>query len=182
MSWIEGIGDEVPIFFLLALTVVLVFMVLAWKSTDVPEPSTPQNEDQLRFSVASDSTPEVAADVFPGPSNQPPSSSSSNDAQTVTPSASNSEQPTEQPKQDNNPTENEENTSRDDEKDQEDDTGTKIRRRILETTQAQETILIRLKYLDDTQRTVESSMNTTLGDFKRYLNDKSITSNYLPIT
>lgn len=164
MSWIEGIGDEVPIFFLIAIVVIVLFMVLAWKSTDVPEASIPTTDSQPRFSVAADSNPEIAGELLtdhPAPPASPPVEPQ--------PSASGVQLP-EQEEEENKVKETKTRLTEDtlsSTEEPEDDTGNKIRRRILETTRAQEVILIRLKYLDDTQRTVESNMNTTLEEFKR---------------
>lgn len=169
MSLIEGMGDEVPIFFVLAAIVIVAFMVLAWKSTDVPELSLPSpvltftltqreipaasglvvNEDRPRL------TPEenVLNQDIPSPPN--PDLISSHQATTMGSDT--------QPANGDSETVAEATS----EAVSEDKSG-ELRERQTDASHSEATIIsVKLKYMNDTHRVVESLINSTIGDFNR---------------
>lgn len=164
MSWIEGIGDEVPIVFILATLVIVVFMLLAWKSTDVPEPALPSPVEPLSSTPHLQDPPTNAEPHAPGPPGVPEGTASTpQDPRNPGTSSEHSDQPAvdkQEPAVGQCPEAVEES-------------GTSLRRRqnVTEettgTSRTENTILIRLKYIDDRQMLVESPITTTLGDFKR---------------
>ncbi|KAI9554167.1 hypothetical protein GHT06_019439 [Daphnia sinensis] len=138
MSLIEGIGDEVPIFFVLAAIVIVAFMVLAWKSTDVPE--TPLSLPVLTFTLSQREIPATTGD------NQRANSA----IQTENNEESSSEvQP----------------VSQETASDKSD--GPRRRRIDASPTRTEAIISVKLMYMDDTHRVVESPTNMTIGDFKK---------------
>lgn len=167
MTWIEGVGDEVPIFFVLAAVIVVVFMVLAWKSTDVPEPSLAL--PVLTLTISSREAPVVSNLVNndDGPPLIPEETSSNEEvpltlnpdliASHQTSSVRNSTQPG---------TSEEVNTETAAEVPE---TENILRRRQTDSSQAssRDIISLKLMYMDDTHRIVESSAHTTLGEFKK---------------
>ncbi|XP_057375974.1 transmembrane and ubiquitin-like domain-containing protein 1 isoform X2 [Daphnia carinata] len=170
MSLIEGIGDEVPIFFVLAAIVIVAFMVLAWKSTDVPE--TPLSLPVLTFTLSQRVIPAPAGLVadddgpsFPledNESNQEISSAEnlevSSDHQTIANSAIQAEN-------------NEETLSEVQSMSQEtaSDKSDEPRRKQMDAspTRTEAIISVKLMYMDDTHRVVESPISMTIGDFKK---------------
>lgn len=153
MTWIEGVGDEVPIFFILAMVVVAIFMILAWKSTDVPEPSLAI--PVLTLNVSSRATPNPSTAATSN-NHEPP-----NIPQQDSPAPETAER---HPAPDEPPRQEEINTG-----DQTDQELTGVRRRHTTPLQedSQDLISVKLMYMDDTQRLVETTHHTTIGDFKR---------------
>lgn len=169
MTLIEGFGDEVPIFIVLAVIVVAVFIVLAWKSTDVPElaqipeghqpsfTSYLNRDDQISHPDPPDLTAPIELDDL-----IPLSLDLISGHQTNSSGSENATPPTEAvtPIIEANPLE-EQGGSRVEE--------TNLRRRIPESADSapSDRVCVRLKYMDDTQRVVESSSSTPLGEFKK---------------
>ena len=205
MSLIEGFGDEVSFFFILATIVVVAFMILAWKSTEVRDQSiaAATNTSHIAFTVT-----QVVLQSRNGQQQTGPAT-----AATVTPSYVESPTHEEEPLPPMNPdvilshqangtgwqtpqeqaeaATSETAASNEDEKEMkavlelmDDDTTAQqgytdaectLRRRnpAAEASSSEarpiETISIRLKYMDDTQRTVDSPPSTSIGNFKRFL-------------
>ncbi len=168
MSLIEGMGDEVPIFFVLAAIVIVAFMVLAWKSTDVPELSLPSpiltftltqreipaaaglivNEDRPRLTpeenvlnqdIPSPPNPDLISShqATVGSDTQPANGDSETVAEAVPEPVS-------------------------------EDKSSELRQRQTDASRSDATtISVKLKYMNDTHRVVESLINSTIGDFKR---------------
>lgn len=173
MSLIEGVGDEVPIFFVLAAIVIVAFMVLAWKSTDVPE--TPLSLPILTFTISQREIPAASGLVEEDDgasllqeehllNHEIPSAlntDATSDHQTIASSAIQAENSdgTTSGTSEAHPT-SEEAAS---------DKSSELRKRKTDASPAQSEaiITVRLMYMDDTQRVVESPINTTIGDFKK---------------
>ncbi len=173
MTWIEGVGDEVPIFCVLAAIIVVAFMVLAWKSTEVPEQSL--SLPVLTFTLSSrgatnasslitddDGPPLIPEERLANeevPLTLNPDLISSHQANTTRNSRI-AQQPTPETTEETN-VEAEASSE---------DRGTNLRRRVTEasTTQSEDIISVKLMYMDDTNRVVESPLHSTIGDFKKY--------------
>lgn len=153
MSWIEGVGDEV-IFFLLAACALLAILVLTWKSTEVPD----SGAVSFRFTITAR---RPLLEVQPNIPTAPPISNEEV-TRTAPPSIEeeNSTDPpqTAQPEASNN--EGEQDEAADSEAAGEDG----VRRRA---KPSEVIIKIRLMYMDETQKVVETSNQQSLGDFKR---------------
>jgi len=208
MSLIEGIGDEV-IFFVLAAIVVVVFMILAWKSTEVNDQSiaAATNTTSVAFTVTqvvlqarstADGNLATAAAASPSTATTPPllMESPPQEEESLPPlnpdvilshQASGTGCQTSAPQDQAEATSSSKNEHEekemkavlelmDDETSAAQQTGEDaaectLRRRNLDTTsepKPKETISIRLKYMDDTQRVVESPPSTTISNFKRF--------------
>ena len=163
MSLIEGMGDEVPIFFVLAAIVIVAFVVLAWKSTEVPELSLPL--PVLTFSLSQREMPTEPGliAVNTGPPAVPDESLSNLEIPShLNPDLISSHQATvnssTQPVNDDSETVAEAGLG---------DKGSEVRKRQTDTTNSEATISVKLMYMDDTYRIVESLISSTIGDFKR---------------
>jgi len=159
MSLIEGMGDEVPIFFFLAVIVIVAFMVLAWKSTDVPELSLPL--PVLTFTLSQREIP--AATGLIENEDRPPFAPEENVSnQALNPDLISSHQATAssdtQPVNGNSETVVEAVSE---------DKSSELRERQTDASCSEATISVKLKYMNDSHRVVESLINSTIGDFKR---------------
>ena len=162
MSWIEGIGDEVPIFFILATFVIVIFMILAWKSTEVAEPSMPvltftisQNENPIVSQVRNTEDRPLTSDSNL-PNHEVPLTLNPDLIMNLQTSRGGSV---------NQPENTTVTTSADEAETSQEEDNT-LRRRIT-STQAENIISIKLMYMDDTHRIVESQSVSTLGEFKK---------------
>lgn len=168
MTWIEGVGDEVPIFIILAVVVVVIFMVLAWKSTDVPESSL--TIPVLTFTITSRETPTTSGIVNSeeGPPSRPEETSSNQEIPlTLNPDLIASHQTSSVRNIVTNPETNEENNAETSPTLVEEENNLRRRCHSSSSTNSQ-IISVKLMYMDDTHRIVESPSNITLGDFKKY--------------
>lgn len=208
MSLIEGIGDEV-IFFVVAAIAAVVFMILAWKSTEVNDQSiaAATNTTSVAFTVTqvvlqarstADGNLATAAAATPSTATTPPllTESPPQEEESLPPlnpdvilshqasgTGCQTSAPLDQAEATSSSSNNEHDEKEmkavlelmDDETSAAQQTGEDaaectLRRRNLETAsepKPKETISIRLKYMDDTQRIVESPPSTTISNFKR---------------
>ena len=215
MSLIEGIGDEV-IFFVVAAIVAVVFMILAWKSTEVNDQSiaAATNTTSVAFTVTqvvlqarstADGNLATAAAATPSTATTPPllTESPPQEEESLPPlnpdvilshQASGTGCQTSAPQDQAEATSSSSNNEHDEKEMKavlelmddetsaaqqtgEDAAECTLRRRNLETAsepKPKETISIRLKYMDDSQRVVESPPSTTISNFKRFPNKKQL--------
>jgi hypothetical protein len=163
MSLIEGMGDEVPIFFVLAAIVIVAFMVLAWKSTDVPELSLPL--PVLTFTLSQREIPVASgliADNGPPPFAPEETLLNQEIPSPLNPDLISSHQATV-----NSPTQPVNDDSETVAEGMPEDKGSELRRRQTDAPHSEATISVKLMYMDDTHRVVESPISSTIGDFKR---------------
>ena len=170
MTWIEGVGDEVPIFFVLAAIIIVAFMVLAWKSTDVPE--QPLSIPVLTFTISSRETTTVSSQITndDGPPLIPEESLANQEVPlTLNPDLISIHQAT--GRNSSSQLETGEETNVEPETSTE-DKGNNLRKRVTESsaTCSEDVISVKLMYMDDTNRVVESPLHSTIGDFKKYSN------------
>ena len=193
MSWIEGVGDEV-IFFLVAACVVLLLVILAWKSTEVPEPrpftirilsrqaadhdpsptSTTNSTTDTDFaSTSQDSTNRTATQNFPDlisvPRDTSLNSLDEDQEDTQNDNIQSTNVCTEGREQITSTNILPENGNCDEvlpgtSNSEEGEESTTLRQR-LKNKPSDTIIKIRLKYIDDTQKIVEENNQTSLGEF-----------------
>ena len=196
MSWVEGVGDEV-IFFLVAACVVLLLVILAWKSTEVPEPRPltirilrRQEEIPVPSPVSTTNSP-IDTDFASTNQDSPSRTVSQNFPDLISvprdTSLNSHDEDHDDPQNDNIQSTNLCNEEREqvtstntlpengncDEvqpgtsNPEEGEESTTLRQR-LKNKPTDTIIKIRLKYIDDTQKIVEENNQTSLGEFKRY--------------
>jgi len=166
MSFIEGFGDEVPLVFLLS-TILIAFLFLAWKSTEVTEPVITEQSVPFTFTITSN----VSLTNNSFQSNRESSSPTIPESNlldsisplTSEPSSSNelhSEQPiqTEDSPHDNQVPGNEEQAAHI----PEGKNGPHLRERKKHS----DTFSVKLMFMDDTHRVVEAHSQQTLKDFR----------------
>ncbi|XP_071347243.1 transmembrane and ubiquitin-like domain-containing protein 1 [Trachinotus anak] len=154
MALIEGVGDEVTLLFgsLLLLTVLL----LAWISTRTSEPpehlftSTAGTAPSLRTGAAQQDTPLTSTNTTTSSSSSSPSSSVSDSSLTETPTASTQEK-------------EEEVGGRS----EVGGDGVRNRGGGEESSSSQRNMVVRLKFLNDTERTAQVKPQDTIGYIKR---------------
>lgn len=208
MSLIEGFGDEV-IFFVLAAIVVIAFMILAWKSTEVNDQSvaaatnttsvaftvtqvvlqarTTADGNQISSETQTAAAPTLLVESTPREESLPPLNPDVILSHQASGTGCQTSSPQDQAEAVNSSSGNEHDDEKemkavlelmDDEASAQQTGGDAtaectLRKRNLETAsepKPKETISIRLKYMDDTQRVVDSTPSTTISSFKRFSN------------
>lgn len=165
MSFIEGFGDEVPLVFLLS-TVLIGFLFLAWKSTEVTEPVI--NEQSVPFTFTITSNVSVTNNSFQSNRDSSPSSiPESNLLDSISPlvvdPTPTSEPHSEPPIQSTDAPNNHQVTE---DEAQAANLPEEVESHLRERKKNSESFTIKLMFLDDTHRTVEANSQQTLKDFR----------------
>ena len=182
MSWIEGVGNEVPVVLLVSVTLVIVCMVLAWKSTEVPEEPAPtirlyRTAAALRLEPVAEES-EGHADSDGHADSEGPADSGERVADEAA-VVSNQSLPCDITRRGSVDSTNVEITdgevdepapteSTDSDVPVESCDGLRRRQKEPGEAGARETIKIRLKFINDTEKIVNADPQQLLADFKKY--------------
>ncbi|KAK2822957.1 hypothetical protein Q5P01_023022 [Channa striata] len=149
MALIEGVGDEVTLLF--GSLLLLMVLLLAWISTRTPEP--PQHL------FASTASPAPSVEIIPAHQDTPHSSSSSSSSSSPSSSVNNSSS-TEAPASPANEEKEEERAVREEDV-------VRSRGGEGEEPSSPRNMVVRLKFLNDTERTAQVQPQDTIGYIKR---------------